>query len=196
MFPFRFIRLVNSNCLTIPFIRFVSDFVRKKITDTQNAVDKISTSFAAKCIFIGSYKFTSKEKVIFSSLGMRIIAPNPKRDSENVILDIQKSEIVKIACNFGNSSIMYVFVNRLCGLYIRESLEMVRSSEFYYDPSGTSEYEKRIILQVDNLAEEAKATIKSIFSKQILDEISAADAMAMLEKSSANDQPDAKPSIR
>lgn len=166
---------------------FIPDFVRKKITDTQNAVDKISTTFAVKTIRIGSYKFEPKEKVVFSSLGMRIIAPNTKRENENVILDIQKSEIVKIACHLSNSlAVLFIWATRDCGSYVRESLEMVRSSDIFYDPSATSEHNKRIILQMDNLSEEAKTTIKSIFSNEIIDEISQHDAAKLLERSSRN----------
>lgn len=164
---------------------FVSDFVRKKITE--NAVDKISTTFAVKIIRLGSYKFEPKEKVIFSSLGMRIIAPNTKRENENVILDIQMSEMLKIACHWSNSlAILIIFTSQSCGQYVRENLEMVRHSDIYFDPTASKEYHKRIILQVDNLSEEAKTTIKSIFVSTKIDEISYNDAADMLERSSWN----------
>lgn len=163
------------------------DFVRKKITDTQNAVDKISTVIPVKTIRIGTYKFEPKEKVIFSSIGMRIIAPNTKRDDENVILDIQKNEIVKIAYHLSKPlNVLFIWATKSCGTYVRESLEMSRSSELYYDPSLSTEQNKRIILQMDNVSEEAKATIKSIFSAEIADEIRYADAMDLLERSSKN----------
>lgn len=168
---------------------FLPDFVRKKITDTQNAVDKISTTFAVKTIYIGSYKFEPKEKVVFSSLGMRIIAPNTKRDNENVILDIQKSEIVKICCHLSSSlAVLFIYTTRSCGLYVRESLEMVRSSDIFYDPSAANEHNKRIVLHMDNLSEEAKTTIKSIFSNEIIDEINHNDAVKLLERSSRNNK--------
>lgn len=164
--------------------------MRKKITDTQNAVDKISTTFAVKTIYIGSYKFEPKEKVIFSSIGMRIIAPNTKRENENVILDIQKCEIVKIVAHLSNAlAVLFIWTSRSCGSYVRESLEMVKSNEIYFDPMATNEVNKKIILQMDSLSEEAKTTIKTIFSNQIMEEINQNDATKMLERCSCSLQP-------
>lgn len=174
-----------ESILILNSLKLISDFVRKKVTE--DAVDKISTTFAAKTIHIGSYKFEPKEKVIFSSIGMRIIAPNTKRETENVILDIQKSEIVKIVCHFGNSfAVLLIWTTRGCGLFVRDSLEMVRSSDLYFDPSSISAYNKKIILQMDYISEEAKTTIKSIFTNQIIEEISHNDAMNLLEISTRN----------
>lgn len=152
-------------------------------------MDKISTSFAVKLIRIGSYSFEPREKVIFSSVGMRIIAPNVKRENENVILDIQKNEIVKIACHLGNSmAVLFIFATKGCGAYVRESLEMSRSSDIYYDPSGGTELTKRIVLQMDSLSEEAKTTVKSIFPVGVIDEIAQDDAIGLLERCLSNNK--------
>lgn len=188
---FRFtINCTKSISFRICFSFLIPDFVRKKITDTQNAVDKISTTFAVKTTHIGSYKFEPKEKVIFSSIGMRIIAPNTKRENENVILDIQKCEIIKIVAHLSNSlAVLFIWTSRSCGMYVREGLEMVRSSDIVFDPSATNEVNKKIILQMETLSEEAKTTIKTIFSNQIMEEINLNDAMKMLERCSWNPQP-------
>lgn len=185
MLRFRCAHLIEAN-----FLPIISDFVREKVTDTQNAVDKIITSFAVKTIRIGSYKFEPKEKVIVSSIGIRIIAPNTKHEADNVILDIQKSEIVKIACHLSHSmSILFIWTSKSCGTFVRDSLEMVRSSDIFFDPSAVNEHNKRIILQMDKLSEEAKTTIKSVFSNQILNDISHQDALKLLEISSFNPKP-------
>lgn len=118
---------------------------------------------------------------------MRIIAPNTKREDENVILDIQKSEIVKIAYHLSKPlSVLFIWTTKSCGSYVRESLEMSRSSDYYYDPSLSSEHIKRIIIQMDNVSEEAKTTIKSIFSAEVIDEIRYGDASDLLERSTRN----------
>ncbi|KAJ6643380.1 Sentrin-specific protease 7, partial [Pseudolycoriella hygida] len=161
-----------------------ADFVRRKITDYHNAVDKIFTSFAVKIVNIGSYTFEPKEKVVISSIGIRIIAPNTKRQNENVILDIQKSEIVKIACHLNSPmNILFIWTSRSCGMFVRESLDMIKTGDNFFDPMSTNDHIKRIILQIDNLSEEAKATIRTIFSYEIIDEISQGDATRLLEKS-------------
>ncbi len=174
-----------QNRLQLVFHSIISDFVRKKVVDNQNAVDKISTSFAVKTIRIGSYKFEPKEKVTFSSIGMRIVAPNTKREDEHIILDIQKCEIIKITSHLSNSlSVLFIWTTKSCGTFVRDSLDMSRSGDIFYDPSSTIEHNKRIVLQMDSLSEEAKTAIKSIFSSQVIDEINHPDALRLLEISS------------
>lgn len=179
---------------TILFMHFISD---SGDTNTQDIVVNMSTSFKAKEIIIGSYRFKPDDDVIVSRLGIRIIAPIPKRKPENVTLDIEKSEIFRIAYNFDKCAILFIWFSKRCGSYIRKSLEMVQLDESYYNPLATSWpswHEKRLICQVDNLAEQAKTAIKSIFLEVVLDEIKSAGAMALLEKGAPN-EPAIKPSI-
>lgn len=104
---------------------YSTDFVRENVTDIQDSVDKLYTAMTAKTIRIGTHKFDPTEKVIISSKGIRIIAPNVKRPSENGILDIQKQEICKIVCHFPKTlPLLIIYTIGTCGLYIRESLEM------------------------------------------------------------------------
>lgn len=108
---------------------FISDFVRENVADCQESVDKLCTTIVAKNIRIGSHRFEPTEKVVLSSKGIRIIAPNVKRPSENGILDIQKSEIVKIVCHLPKAlPTLFIYTVNSCGAYIRESLEMSLSS--------------------------------------------------------------------
>lgn len=119
---------------------------------------------------------------------MRIIAPNTKHVTDNVILDIQKCEIIKISCHLSSAlSILFVWATKNCGTFIRESLDMVRSSDIFYDPSSSGNgHNNKIILQVDNMSDETKTTIKSIFTNQIMDEISRHDALSLLQQSLRN----------
>lgn len=108
----------------------ISDLVRENVADCQDSVDKLCTTIVAKNIRIGSYRYEPKEKVVISYKGIRIIAPNVKRQSENVILDIQKSEIVKIVSHFAKSlPTLFIYTVNSCGSYIRDSLEMSMSND-------------------------------------------------------------------
>lgn len=102
-----------------------SDFVREKVTDLKNSIDKLYTAITVKRILIGTLDYVPTEKVHFSSKGIRIIAPNVKRREENVILDLQKHEIVKIVSHLQNpKSLLFIYTLNSCGTYIRENLEM------------------------------------------------------------------------
>lgn len=155
-------------------------------------MDTISTVCPVKTIRIGSYKFEPKEKVVFSSIGLRIIAPNTKRSYENVILDIQQNEIARILCHLNKPlCILFIWTKKQCGSYVRESLEMNFSSNdssVYYDPCSLDDHIRLIILQMDNMSEEAKSTLKSIFISEIIKEISYSEAKNWLEKSTRSNQ--------
>lgn len=99
--------------------------MRHSVTDVENSTDKLFATVSAQSIFIGTHQFTPTEKVHFTSKGIRIIAPNVKNSEENVILDIQIQEVVKIVSNFNAAlSIVFIYVQNSCGAYVRESLEM------------------------------------------------------------------------
>lgn len=189
---------------------FFTDFVREKITDTENSVDRLYSTVFAKRILIGTHQFIPTEKVCFSSKGIRIIAPNVKRSEENVILDIQKKEVAKIVAHFQNPKcLLFIYTMNSCGAYIRESLEMGSIHDNcnyynthylfvsflnklffipsllavpYYNPTAKTEYYKRIVLIIDNIPEEAKSVIRSIYVASVLEEISQRDATEMLER--------------
>lgn len=99
--------------------------MRYSVTDVENSTDKLYATVNAQRIFIGTHQFTPTEKVHFTSKGIRIIAPNVKNATENVILDIQIQEVVKIVSNFTSTqSLIFIYVLNTCGVYVRESLEM------------------------------------------------------------------------
>lgn len=95
------------------------------MTDVKNATDKLYATVTAQRILIGTHEYTPTERVHFTVKGIRIIAPNVKRPAENVILDVQMQEVVKIVSNFASpQSVVFVYVLNTCGAYVRESLDM------------------------------------------------------------------------
>lgn len=80
-------------------------------------------------VYLGTYKYQPTEDVIITSKGIRLVAPNCKHPLEKTVLNIQKSEILKIICNFENKCILVLYVLNTCGKYIRDSLEMSSEDE-------------------------------------------------------------------
>lgn len=104
---------------------FISEIVRENVADVTNSIDKLYTTLQCRVIRIGSHKYEPTEKVIFSSKGIRIIAPNVKEKSENHILDIQSKEVVKMCSHFSKTlSIIFIYVLPSCAQFIRDSLDM------------------------------------------------------------------------
>lgn len=104
------------------------DSARESVIDPQSAVNNVYISVMPARIYIGTHQFTPTERVHITTKGIRIIAPNVKREEEKVILDIQMREVVKIvSCFKSPQSIIFVYVLNACGLYVRESLEMLKT---------------------------------------------------------------------
>lgn len=99
------------------------------MTDLSSSSDKSSTKFRAKTIYLGTYAFEPSEDVFVTSKGIRIYAPNVKHPNEKTVLDIQKSEIVKIVSHFSQKSLISIYVLNTCSRYVREQLEMSKDSK-------------------------------------------------------------------
>lgn len=121
---------------------------------------------------MGTHIFQPTEEIVFTSKGLRLMAPNCKHPTEKVVLNIQKSEIVKVLCNFSQKSVLVLYVLNTCGKYIRECLGMSLESpeNGYFSPSSAKSNEKRIIIEVE-MDDKTKLMIKSIFPSIALEEI-------------------------
>uniref|UniRef100_W4VR71 Putative sentrin/sumo-specific protease senp7 n=1 Tax=Corethrella appendiculata TaxID=1370023 RepID=W4VR71_9DIPT len=184
---------LSSEPIVIDDDEVPTDFVREDITDVKNIVGGLFTILDCRTIRIGTLKFDATEKVTISSKGMRIIAPNVKRPGENSILDIQLREIVKILAHFSKSLfVMFIYTLPSTGTFIRESLEMGLASDNlpYFNPgSRTDETHKRITLVMERMTEESKQIIRTIFTKEKIEEISTRDANELLIRSCNTNKP-------
>lgn len=165
----------------------IADLIRLDVTDLKNLPDGLITNLECRTIRIGSLKYDTTDKVVVSSRGVRIIAPNVKRTNEKCILDLQLQEIIKVVVHFSKAlNVMFLFTLPSCGAFIRESLEMGLPEDKlpYFNPvSRQDDTHKRITLVMDRITEESKAIVKSIISKEKLEEISARDANDLLMRS-------------
>lgn len=105
------------------------DFNRENVTDLSTSSEKLSTKFRAKTIYLGTYAFEPTEDIFVTSKGIRIYAPSVKHPDEKTVLDIQKSEIVKIVSHFSRKSLISLYVLNTCSRYVRENLEMTKDSK-------------------------------------------------------------------
>lgn len=95
-----------------------------------DSTDKLIARFKADKIALGTYEFDAPDDVLITEKGLRIVAPSTRHPTEKHSLNIQKSEIVKIVCQFGpKKSTLIVYVLNTCGKYIRERLEMTLEGE-------------------------------------------------------------------
>lgn len=161
--------------------------MRENIADLKNTVDGLYTSLKCSTIRIGTLKYTTTENVVISSKGIRIVAPNTKNLSEKVVLNIQMSEISKILVNFEkNQGNISLFLLPSCGTFIRESLEMQNyqplSLALYYNPLSKFECYRKIMLELESIADESKLTIRSLFDKEKLEEITTSEFNQMMKK--------------
>lgn len=161
--------------------------MRENVADLKNTVDGLYTTLKCSVIRIGSLKYSATENVVISSKGIRIVAPNTKNLSEKVVLNIQKNEIVKLIVNYEkNQGKISIFVLPSCGNFIRESLEMQNyqpsSLALYFNPTSKSQCYRKIFLEIDSISEESKLTIRSLFAKEMLEEITLSEFNQMLIK--------------
>lgn len=165
----------------------VEEIVRYDVTDVKTMTDGLITNLECRNIRIGTLKFESADKVAMSSRGVRIIAPNVKRPAEKCILDLQLYEVVKAVVHFSKAlNVIFLYTLPSCGFYIRESLEMGLPEDPlpYFNPvCRKDDAHRRITLVMDRVTEESKSILKSIFSTERIEEISARDANELLVRS-------------
>ncbi|GAB0091221.1 hypothetical protein DMENIID0001_060350 [Sergentomyia squamirostris] len=156
------------------------------ITDLSSVLEKLLTSIQCRTIHIGTLQYEPKEQVIFSSLGVRIIAPNVKNTKENVILDLQIREILKIVAHFEKPlPILFIYTTPACAEYIRTCLDMASNATSgpYFDSCSKHESEMRITILAEGITDVTKSVIKSLYTKAQLEDISFKDANDLYERS-------------
>lgn len=173
--------------------------MREDVINLSDTNEKFTARIKADRVYLGTYKYETTEDVVFTCKGLRLMAPHCQHPKEKVILNIQKSEIVKVVCNFAQKSVLVIYVLNTCGKYVRETLGMSSESEgkhncvsifycfdmclilsfhisigVYFSPMSSTVGEKRIMIEGE-VSEVAKSVIKSMFSSNVLEEISLGD---------------------
>uniref|UniRef100_A0A453YS98 Ubiquitin-like protease family profile domain-containing protein n=1 Tax=Anopheles gambiae TaxID=7165 RepID=A0A453YS98_ANOGA len=163
---------------------------RLDITDVKNLPDGQITQIDCSTIRVGTLKYEANEKVTISSKGVRIVAPNVKRPTEFVSLDLQMNEMKKVLTHFSKGlNVIFLYTNISGGAYVRKHLEMDPSSDklpCFRPEIASNDLTKRIILLVDSISEEAKSIIKNIFHPDLLEEISIRDAKELILRCSSS----------
>ncbi|KAG5678957.1 hypothetical protein PVAND_008575 [Polypedilum vanderplanki] len=162
------------------------DFNRVDVINFEEGEDKIATTLTCRTIRIGSYKFDSKEEVHITSKGIRIVAPSVKNVKDITVLNIQHSEIIKFVTHFSKQlSIVFVYTKPSCGKYIVDQLNMsqITDKSPYYAPLSKIETQRKIVFLTDNVSEETKSALRSIYKNHVLEEINNRDANELLVRS-------------
>lgn len=150
------------------------DSIREEVA--QNAV----ASLSCRTIRIGSYRYTPKEKVYLSAKGIKIVAPSVQDESQEVALQIQAKEVVRILVHYGKAlPVIFLYTMSKCGAYIRTVLGMTEESGIYYNPMSKNDCFKRITLLSESICEDVKITLKALFGR-VLDELDIREANDIL----------------
>lgn len=108
-----------------------------------------------------------------------------------VNIDIQMSEIVKIITHFSKPlQLIFVYTKPSCATYIRSALEMAANDREnpYYHPLSRNEQQKKLVFIVETIDEAAKNAMRTIFPKNLIEEISNRDANELLVRSTGTQQ--------
>ncbi|CAG4958555.1 unnamed protein product [Colias eurytheme] len=136
-------------------------------------------------IRMGTHRYKPKGKVYISSRGIQIIAPTLENEAEDVPLQIQLKEILRIYIRYGKG-VTYIFLhtNSECGVYIRKMLHMKAEDQGpYYDPMSKIDHYKRIILLSNPISNNTKAALQHLFGKKVMRELCKKEVYQMLIRS-------------
>ncbi|PSN57920.1 hypothetical protein C0J52_00233 [Blattella germanica] len=146
------------------------------------------TLLQCRTVRIGSYKVVPKDRVLLSSIGIRISVPAIEDESKNVMLTVNIKDIVKVLIHFGRGMpVLFFYINPTPAARIRAALNMESKLGPYYDPSSQDETQRRITLLPERLNEDSKVALKTIFgslSNNVLEELNNKEANDILVRAS------------
>ncbi|XP_014473884.1 PREDICTED: sentrin-specific protease 7-like isoform X2 [Dinoponera quadriceps] len=147
------------------------------------------TALQCRTVRIGSYKYIPREKIVISQSGVRFGVPLLEDGQNFVTLDVKYSEIVKVLIHFGKTMpVLFFYTSTSMGAMIRELLGMQDPKGPYYDPAGRDHTHKRITLLPDELTNDSKIKLKSIFlPRGKMEELSPKEANDILLRASPMD---------
>lgn len=142
---------------------------------------------------------------MITSKGIRIVAPSLNNPKELIALNIQNSEIIKVVTHFTKQlHIIFLYTKPSCARYVAHQLQMTQENDKcekkhrkfailsltlpifpapFFSPLSRHEPHKKIVFLADAVSDETKSVIKSLYSRQILEDINNRDANEMLVRS-------------
>jgi hypothetical protein len=132
------------------------------------------------------------------------VAPSVTNSKDFIALDIQHTEIVKMIVHFSKQlQIIFLYTKPSCAKFIVDQLTMTQVNDQcellllnhqiiindmsftapYFAPLSQNETHKKIVLLVDNVTDENKQIIKSIYKSSQYEEIVNRDANQLLVRS-------------
>ncbi|PNF29866.1 hypothetical protein B7P43_G09538 [Cryptotermes secundus] len=145
------------------------------------------TLLQCRTVRIGSYKVVPKDRVLLSSVGIRIAVPAIEDDSKCVTLSVDIGEIVKVLIHFGRGMpVLFLYTVPTAAARVRAALSMESKLGPYYDPTSPDETQRRITLLPERLHEDSKVALKNIFGplSNVLEELSNKEANDILVRAS------------
>ncbi|XP_015586245.1 uncharacterized protein LOC107263491 isoform X2 [Cephus cinctus] len=153
---------------------------------TDGSIQAPHTSILCRTVRIGSYKYIPRERVVISQNGIRLGVPLLEDDTNFVTLDVKFKSIVKVLIHFGKiMPVLFFYTTPGTGAMIRELLGMQDPKGPYYDPAGKDNTHKRITLLPEEMTEESKLCLKTLFPlTKKLEELNPKEANEILIRSS------------
>jgi sentrin-specific protease 7 len=116
-----------------------------------------------------------KDRVLLSSVGIRIAVPAIEDESKSVTLSLNIDEIRKVLIHFGpEMPVLFFYIDPPAAARVRVALNMESKLGPYYDPASRDETQRRLILLPERLHEDSKVALKNIFGSlsNVLQELS------------------------
>ncbi|XP_021936900.1 uncharacterized protein LOC110838211 isoform X2 [Zootermopsis nevadensis] len=145
------------------------------------------TLLQCRTVRIGSYKVVPKDRVLLSSVGIRIAVPAIEDESKSVTLSVNIDEIKKVLIHFGRGMpVLFFYIVATAAARVRTALNMESKLGPYYDPTSQDETQRRITLLPERLHEDNKVALKNIFGSltNVLEELSNKEANDILVRAS------------
>uniref|UniRef100_A0A1A9WDN1 Ubiquitin-like protease family profile domain-containing protein n=1 Tax=Glossina brevipalpis TaxID=37001 RepID=A0A1A9WDN1_9MUSC len=158
---------------------------RDDISDLSDCRDQLSAMLPCKVVHLGIFNFETKEQVIMTSKGIRIVAPLQEDPSKTCTLHIYKKDVIKVIAHLSTTtnSMLCFYIFRTCAQYIKKALRMPETIALFETQNNFAKtlYQAGIIiLQLDSIDHHIQSIIRSIWN--FLDEISASDAEGLLQR--------------
>ncbi|KAK9879547.1 hypothetical protein WA026_006617 [Henosepilachna vigintioctopunctata] len=154
--------------------------------DTSNLYPENAKVVSLQCrtARIGSYRTIPKENISISYSNVAIKVANVSNPKEVATIRIERNDIVKVLICFQKQlPVLFYYLRPNTGSSIREVLEMKENNvNNYYEPLSDNESHRRITLLPENITEEVKKVLQSLYQPSMLEELTLKEANDILVK--------------
>lgn len=147
------------------------------------------TNLVCRTVRIGSYKIKPRDGVTLSKYGLKIVVPPLNNSNDSVAVKIPIHDITRVLVHYNRTlPVIFYYITPRAGAKIRQVLKMNDSSNFYINPSGFDDSQRRITLLPEKFTEDDREDIQNYYlNRDVLRELSYVEANKLLVQSVPKD---------